>query len=149
MGVILAWLIKHPATIAFSLLALTAAASSALAKHEMTVNKELRAQIQQAQSTISQMDSDIKTGEKIANDYQSKITSLNRAAAARRVRSSACIVPSGAAASGDHGSASAGKPVGQNGISTQFLDDYAAEAEKYRLQLIGCQDYVTQVCQGH
>jgi hypothetical protein len=139
MGV-LAWLARHPATVAFFALFVVAAGSSSWAKHETARARELQSQLTQATQTIAAMTRDIQTGERIANDYQGKIAKLNRALAARRVRQSVCVVPS-TAASGSHGATSSREHVGQNGISDQWLYEFAAEAEAYRLRLIACQEW--------
>lgn len=98
-----------------------------------------------AQATSKACQDDQKLTEGISNDYQTKIRSLNRQLAGlKRVRDNPNCAPVADTASGRDAKAGAGQPSGQNGIRAEWLLDYAAEAEQYRLQLIACQDFITK-----
>lgn len=91
----------------------------------------------------------ITTG--ISNDYQSKISDLNnKLAAAKRLHPSKCITVSVASPAGGRNAAAGGtQPAGAYGVASDALYDFAGEAEKYRLQLIGCQNFVEKVWAAH
>lgn len=81
----------------------------------------------------------------VDDDLQAKNTALTRRIGElKRVQPSTCIVPapnpsvSGNAAPG--GTVSAGA----HGITTNALYDFAFDAERYRLQLIACQDFISK-----
>lgn len=86
--------------------------------------------------------------EKVDNEYTQKISTLNgRLADARRLYGNACLAVAGNAASGNDGATGTGKRSGQSIegyriIPVQTYIDYAAEGEKYRIQLLACQDFV-------
>ena len=78
----------------------------------------------------------------ISHDYQTKLASLNaRLADAKRVHVNRCIAVQGATSAGYDGTATGAKPAGRN-VGADRLIDYAGRAEKYRLQLISCQDFI-------
>lgn len=98
-----------------------------------------------AQATLKTCQDDQKLTEGISNDYQTKIRSLNRQLAGlKRLRDNPQCTPVASPASGRDAGAGAGQPSGQNGIRADWLLDYAAEAEQYRLQLISCQQFIRQ-----
>lgn len=82
----------------------------------------------------------------VSNAYQKKLADLNdQLAAVKRVRHNPRCVPTTASATSRRDAAAIQqKPVGTNAIRAEWLVDFAAEAEKYRLQLIACQDFVTR-----
>lgn len=83
----------------------------------------------------------------ISNDYQNKIAGLNkRIADLKRLRPSVCV-PVSAAAPGRN-AATGSVASGQNGIDAGTLLDYAADAERYRLQLSSCQDFINRTWSG-
>lgn len=79
----------------------------------------------------------------VSNDYQKQLSALRRRLDARRVQPSICL-PIAPADPGRHHAASGTGPVRANGVDSQTLLDYAAEAEEYRLRLIGCQALLQQ-----
>lgn len=79
----------------------------------------------------------------VSHGYQSKITDLNaKLAALKRVRPSRCVVPIAGDTAGRSPAAGADKPAGQDGTPAESLYDFAGDAEKYRLQLIACQEFI-------
>ncbi len=90
---------------------------------------------------IKQCDDDKQKTTEVSRAYQDKIAALNSRIAALRVRPAKCV-PVAISSGGRNGEASGAKPSGAHGIDDRFLIDYAAEAEKYRLQLLSCQDFV-------
>lgn len=82
----------------------------------------------------------------VSNAYQKKLADLNdQLAAVKRVRHNPrCVSTTASATSRRDAAASQQKPAATNAIRAEWLVDFAAEAEKYRLQLIACQDFVTR-----
>lgn len=112
------------------------------AKHE-------KAMTAQAESLNKQCADQQAITERVSNDYQNKVADLGkRLDAARRLYSgNACLTVTGHAASGYDDAAAANKPAGQGAGRNSTIDinkyiDFAAEGEKYRLQLLACQSYV-------
>lgn len=96
-----------------------------------------------AQATLAACQNDQKLTEGVSNDYQIKVRSLNRQLAdLKRVRDNPRCTPVADPASGRDADTGAGKPAGQDGIRADWLLDFAAEAEQYRLQLMSCQDFI-------
>lgn len=84
-----------------------------------------------------------------SNAYQSNIADLNRQLTDfKRVRSqssaAAQCVPVTRPAGGLNGPAQPGQSVAAHGLDANALYDYAAEAEQYRLQVIGLQSFVSR-----
>ena len=108
--------------------------------------KHLRIKKNIAEASLSICQNDKILTQEVSNDLQGKIYNLNKQLAGiKRLRDNpACVsitVPPGQRDAG----AGRGEPSGQDGIRAEWLYDYAAEAEQYRLQLIGCQDFVNKV----
>lgn len=86
--------------------------------------------------------------EEVSNDYQKELAARDASLAdARRLLSQRCTAAVvGLPASGHHGSSGSDKPSGSNDsglrIDANEALDIAAEGEKYRLQLIGCQAFI-------
>lgn len=98
----------------------------------------------QKASLIAQCDADKKITSEVSNDYQSKIQTLNnRIASLKRLRPAGCV-PISSPTSG-HNEAAGNLDAGTHGITAESLIEYGGDAEKYRLQLIGCQDFVNRV----
>lgn len=86
-----------------------------------------------------------KIAEEVSNEYQSEISNLNRRLRdVRRMLADTCI-PVGDAASGRDGAASDGEFRGSNGVPATRILDLAEDAERVRLRLIGCQNYITRL----
>lgn len=96
-----------------------------------------------AQVTLKNCQDDQKLTQGVSNVYQTKIRSLNRQLAdIKRVRDNPGCTPVANTTGGRDASAGTGQPFGQDGIRAEWLLDYAAEAEQYRLQLISCQEFI-------
>lgn len=83
--------------------------------------------------------------EGVSHDYQSKISSLNRELARhkRLYNKANGLRPANASGSGD-GAAGSEIDAGSHGNDAGAFLDYAAEAEKYRIQLQSCQSFIEQ-----
>lgn len=87
--------------------------------------------------------------EKVSHDYQKNIASLGaRLAAAHRLHDNACLSVEVEAASRSDGAAASGKPSGSSvtgtgRISAGTFIDLIGEGEKYRLQVMACQAFLT------
>lgn len=79
--------------------------------------------------------------------HQNKISNLQRSLAdARKLYRNKCArVLYGDAASGHNGSAAGYIDAGSYDVDAESLIEFAGDAEKHRLQLIGCQDFVHRV----
>lgn len=98
----------------------------------------------QAAGLQAQCSAEKRITQEVSHDYQDKIAGLRRQLAdLKRVRPSMCVTVTGAdAATGRDAAAGGGQPAGPDGVRSEFLYDFAAEAEEYRLRLIACQDFV-------
>lgn len=96
---------------------------------------------------ISQCQADKAITEQVSNEYETSIATLNkRLADIKRVRPASCIaikpLSPARAISGPHAGTGTGVDAGPHGIDSEWLYDFAAEAEQYRLRLIGLQAFV-------
>lgn len=81
--------------------------------------------------------------EGVSRDYQEQLSTLGRQLdTLKRVRTNPKCVPIASTTAGYNGRAGERKPIETHGISTEWAYDFAAEGEKYRLQLIACQDFI-------
>lgn len=100
----------------------------------------------QKQILENQCLADKKLTEGVSRGYQSEIALLNeQLASVKRVRPRACIIATPKPAAGRDAAAAARQPAERNGVDTDTLYDFAAKAEQYRLQLLGCQRFITDV----
>lgn len=85
----------------------------------------------------------------VSRDYQTRLASLaDQLARARRVRNT-CVVPTTQPTDGRDAAPGAGEPVRPHvGVPADALLDYAAEAERYRLQLLSCQEFINRSMEG-
>lgn len=87
--------------------------------------------------------------EKVSHDYQKSIASLSsRLAAAHRMHDSECVAVEGYTTGRHDDAAKLGKPSRSPSeqarkLSAGYLIDLTGEGEKYRLQLLACQAFVT------
>jgi len=108
------------------------------AKHELAVKAAVA-----AANAICEADKQLTT--EVSNDYQNQVSNLNtQLARLKRLYNSAKCVPVTRAPSGRDATASQGKPAGQSGLSAEWIVDLAGDGEKYRQQLIACQDFITK-----
>jgi hypothetical protein len=97
----------------------------------------------QASELQAHCEEEKKITKDVSHEYQTKLSSLNAQLARLKRVQSHCIVPG--TAGGRDGEAERGKPSGPDGVSTAWLLEFAGEAERYRLQLISCQDFIRRV----
>lgn len=120
-------------------------AALALGLHRLDVYRiearhRMEMQVQQT-ALVAQCEADKQITQEVSHDYQTKIDALNRRLAdLKRVRPSVCV-PVTKPTSG-HNAGTGAEPPRSHGLTSDALLDYAAEAERYRLQLIGCQDFI-------
>lgn len=86
-----------------------------------------------------------KTTYEVSNEYQKKITALNNRIAALKLQPKTCV-PVTITTSGYNATAGS-LDARAHGITSSALYDYAGDAEKYRLQLISCQDFINKAIQ--
>lgn len=82
-----------------------------------------------------------KITEEVGNVLQSKVTDLSKRVAAYRMRKPPACVRVTNTAVGNDGAAGAGH-VGAIDVDAESLTSYGELAEKHRLQLIACQEFV-------
>lgn len=87
--------------------------------------------------------------EEIGNDHQKEIRNLNaQLAHARRLRDNARCEPIAGLAGetiGDNGSATGSKLSRGNGLSVEYLIDFAGRCEETRLKAIGAQRFINSI----
>jgi len=86
----------------------------------------------------------------VSNDYQSQLTDLRRQlAAVKRVQPNRCIVPTPAKPTGGRDAAAANQELPHtDGVYTDDLFDFAADAEQVGRQLDACQSFITKTWQA-
>lgn len=103
----------------------------------------------QEQATVLQdkCDADKKLTEGIENDYQKQVNALNSTINALRLRKLARCVPvrDAVPAKRPNAAPTGAKLPERDGVSSEYLIDYAGRAEECRLKLITLQGFVTQV----
>lgn len=142
---VLAWLIRHPTTIALALLALVAAGSSATARYEMHKAARLEQELNTATATLQKVQQSQQQVEKISHEYEVRVNVLNHKLAVARMQHPVCVVLSGTTPAGSNGSAPTGL-VGQVGVNSSWADELIAEGQHYADQLSALQQYVATQC---
>lgn len=105
--------------------------------------KQLKALAAQEKQLNAACDKAQQITEGVSHDYQTQLSALNdKLAALKRVRANPKCVPIADAPAGRDGAARTDKLSGPHGIRPDWLYDTAAEADKYRLQLIACQEFI-------
>lgn len=99
----------------------------------------------QSKQLTEQCAADKKITEESSAKYQTDLVALNDRLNALRMRKPAACVPIASIATRPDATAKPLKLVGPYGLSTDFLYDFAGEAERYRLQVIGLQGFVKKV----
>lgn len=136
------WFLRHPTFLAFLILFTVAAGSSALAKHEMTVNRGLQVQIDMANASLERQQKNQQIVTEVSHAYENRLADLNRRLASARVRPSRCIVPVPTASAGLN--ASPGASPGAVGITSESLLEYEGSCQREVYKLIGLQDFIRQ-----
>ncbi|TXH13848.1 MAG: hypothetical protein E6R03_10620 [Hyphomicrobiaceae bacterium] len=98
-------------------------------------------------SLTAQCEQDKQLTSEVSDEYQSQISNLNdQLAKLKRLRRQAPdCVPVASQADSGHADTERAELTGKNGLRSEWLLDYAAEAEQYRLQLKSCQDFINKV----
>jgi len=122
------------------------------ASHASEIAKMKSAQVEQEKNLKAACEESKKITEDVSNEFQKNLAARDDAlAAARKLLDRKCPVPVVVAktSSGRDATACSGKPAGSDdksaGVDANALLDIAAEGEKYRIQLIGCQDFVRKL----
>ena len=87
--------------------------------------------------------SDQRLTKEVSDEYQTEIDALNRQLRdLKRLRDNPTCVPITQPPCQCNVPTPERKPAGSHGLRTEWLYDFAAEGEQYRLQLIACQDFI-------
>jgi len=97
--------------------------------------------IQQSQE---QCNKDKAITKEVSSAYQKKISALNSKLNALRVSPPKCIAVKPNTPIGRNDAAPGEELRGQNGLPSGVLYEFAGDAEKSRLQLIACQDFINR-----
>lgn len=129
-----------------SIAAAAAAFALSLMMHKLDVHRiEARHEKEIASVRIAMTDACNKVQEttrKVSNEYQKNLANLNaRLAAARRLHDNSCVAVAVSAAAGHDAAAAGAKSSGRN-VSSDRLIEIAGKGEKYRLQLLSCQQFI-------
>lgn len=144
-----AWLLKNviPMGLSALLTAFTAYGLHTLAVNLIEASYERKLEDQKTALT-AQCEASKALTQEVSNEYQKKLAARNAdLTRARRLLDKKCPVSvtttPACGYNGGPGSAKSGQPnAGGLGADANELIDIAGEGEKYRLQLIGCQDFV-------
>lgn len=121
--------------------------------HSKTNKDLVQAQkdLKTASDTIEAYDTNIDLTEGIENGYQAQIDGLNATVKRLRKRPAKCVPVIAIAGAGQlyPEQGYGGKHAPQNGIGTEFLYDFAADAERYRIERNACKDFVNHVWESH
>lgn len=111
-----------------------------VARLEAKQNKALAAQEKQLNEACDKAQQITK---EVSHDYQEQLSTLGRQLdTLKRVRAqSKCVPVSNSPARRDEPT-HAGEFFRHHGLRTDWLYDFAGDAEKYRLQLIACQNFI-------
>jgi len=123
-----------------------ATATIAFGLHEMDVEfikaNQAAALAAQKQELSTQCDEAKQLTEKVSHDYETQLSSLN--AQLSKLRQSTICVPIAPNTPRHNGPAASSRSPGKNEIAAGTLYDYAGDYAKERLQLVACQNFVTQ-----
>lgn len=111
--------------------------------HSLIAERTLRhALVDQQQALEAKCADDKAITKEIADDLNQKNASLSRRLAELKRLPATCIVPTSDTALGGDAIPGGAVNAGAHGITSVALYDFAAEAERYRQQLISCQEFV-------
>lgn len=112
-------------------------------KHLRSENAMMEKERDTAVASLRQCEQDQDLTYEVSDEYQKNIAALERRVAdLKRLRQPQCIVPRSEGTGGPDAATAGTVHAGQNGISTGYLLDFAAEAEGYRQQVIGLQNFI-------
>lgn len=93
----------------------------------------------------SQCENDKLIAQEVSNDYQKKLSALDiKLRDLQRVYERTCI-PIDRGTGRRNAASSAGELPRSDGIPATALLEYAGDAERVRLRLIACQDFITKI----
>ncbi len=99
----------------------------------------------QRTALIEQCEKDKEITNEVSTTYQGKIAALNaQLRNLKRLRERTVCIPVANSSGGRDAATSDTKHVGENGITTDALYDYAAECEEYSLRLDSCQAFINK-----
>lgn len=105
--------------------------------------KQIKALAAQERRLNESCDKAQQINREISHDYQEQLFALGgKLDTLKRVHANTRCVPIADTSAGRDGSTQPGKLSGPHGIRSEWLYDIAAEADKYRLQLIACQNFI-------
>jgi predicted nuclease with TOPRIM domain len=109
-------------------------------------NGTLTEQIQAKNAIIKTHEDNKAITEEVANDLQNDLNRLNVELNRLRKRPAKCVPVTRSAGRGDE-PAAATELSDRDGLSDQWLYEYAGRAEQTRLTLIACQSFINRVKQ--
>ena len=105
----------------------------------------VKLQLAQSKTAYNQCVQSQQAAQEASNEYQKQISTLNsRLRDVRRMLDNT-IVPIKTTPGGHNGSTTTGEFRGANGVPASELLDIAEDAERVRLRLIGCQNYLENI----
>lgn len=111
---------------------------------EVIAHKNTKDKLTVARNTIINHENNTELVERLNNEYQNSLNQLNNDVKRLRQRPAKCVTVS--PASGVHSGSGSGREYdSENGISTQWLGEYAIKAETYRIERNACKSFVNQV----
>lgn len=134
--------------IAFGIISVACIVFLGLWRMEVKDHRLTNVSLAAAEATISLHEQNIATSERINREHQADIDRLNANVKRMRSKPARCIPISfkaGLHADGQQGGGHAGKDGQSIGLSSEWLYDYAAEAERYRVERNICIDYANSV----
>lgn len=110
-------------------------------RYELIRHSRTAEHLQTAQAVILAHESNVKKAEKVNHDYQNDINKLNANIRRLRALPDKCITIT--PPSDIHPQPGQGRGyAGENGISSRWLYEYAADAELLRIERNSCKDFV-------
>ena len=105
----------------------------------------LRVERNMYKDSFGQCETDKKISYEVSNDYQEKLSSLDvQLNDLRGLYNKQCIAVNSASC-GHNAATTETKLRVQNGINAEWLIEYSGDAERVRLRLIACQDYLKRI----
>jgi hypothetical protein len=142
---IIAWLIANIRMVAIASLATACFGSGWYVRGEYDASRLKSQLMEQERAIVAQCEADKKLTSEVSNEYQKKITVLNRRVGELKRLHSAVCVPIAGTPGGHDAAEGAGKLPRPHGIAAGPLYDFGDDAEQVGLRLDACQDFVRRV----